>query len=128
MSTLSAGFTPTEIVETIEISRTYPKKSVISYLTGRPIADCFKGDGNELVVCGELKILIDSFGLLPLGQPRSQKFFGQHIIDAEIRRATNEQVASAYCRANLKPSPEKKEQNESVGSPEGSRRKTKGEK
>lgn len=103
MSSVYAGFDGSMIVETIETGRTYPKRAVISYLTGETINDCYKdGEGGELKECPELKALISHFGLLPLGPPKNRKFLGDHLIEAEIRRNTDARIESQYKRANLK--------------------------
>lgn len=119
MSTVSAGFEPAEVVETIEAGRTYPKKAVISYLLGRAISDCFKEGSGELIECDELRVLVNHYGLLPLGPPKLVKFLGQHLIDAEVRRATDDRVESSHNRANAKSL--QKVTNEGMGPAEGSR-------
>ena len=109
-------------METLEVGRTYPKLAVISYLMGQPICACFRDDeGKSLVECKELKVLVDHFGLLPLGSPKNVRFLGQHVIDAEIRRNTNSGTDSIYNRINAE-----RLKNESVGSSEGRRGQAKG--
>lgn len=116
MSRLSSGFDPAKVIESVETGRVYPKRAVLSYLTGLPITDCSKdGSGSgELVDCPELKILMEHYGLLPLGPPRAARFFGDHIIEAEIRRNTDDQVESRYSRVNWKA------KNEGMGSAKAS--------
>lgn len=130
LSSLSSSFEPTEVVETIEVGRTYPKNAVVSYLTGKPLSLCFKGgDSGELVDCSELRILIEFFGLLPLGPPKAVKFFGQHIIDAQIRRNTDSRIESPYCRTNMRAAPEQKvDEDEGVGPTKSGGGKEKGQK
>lgn len=125
MSSLSSGFDPAEVIESVEIGKVYPKRAVLSYLTGNSIADCFKdGSGSgEMLDCPELKILVEHYGLLPLGPPRAARFFGDHIIEAEIRRNTDDQVESRYNRVNWK----KVTADESVGSAKASGGETQGE-
>jgi hypothetical protein len=101
LSSLFTQFEPTQCVESLEAGRTYPKRAVVSYLTGRPICECFRdGDGRSLTECSELKIMIDHFGLLPLGPPRNVRFLGEHVIEAEIRRNTNSRTDSLYNRVS----------------------------
>ena len=103
LSSVVAQFDPTQCVETLEIGRTYPKRAVVSYLMGQPICACFRDDeGKSLVECQELKILVDHFGLLPLGPPQSIRFLGQHVIDAEIRRNTDSWMEPTYRRVSTK--------------------------
>ncbi len=99
MSSVSAFFEPTQCVESLERGRTYPKRAVISYLTGTPICACYRDDqGMSLIDCAELKILIDVYGLLPLGPPKAVRFLGQHVIEAEIRRNTDSRMEPTYRR------------------------------
>lgn len=116
MSSLSSGFDPAEVIESVEIGKVYPKRAVLSYLTGNTIADCFKDGSTEMIDCPELKILVKHYGLLPLGPPRSARFLGDHLIEAEIRRNTDERVESRYNRVNWK----KVSTDESVGTSKAS--------
>lgn len=120
LSSVSYIFEPTDCVESLEIGRTYPKRAVVSYLTGKPINLCLRKGGTSLKECAELTDLIEHFGLLKLGPPHAVRFLGQHVIEAEIRRNTNSRMESTYCRINsgqLMTTDESKK-NESVDSPE----------
>jgi hypothetical protein len=123
MSSVSAFFEPTQCVESLERGRTYPKRAVVSYLTGKPINLCLRKDGTSLKECAELTDLIEHFGLLKLGPPHAVRFLGQHIIEAEIRRNTNSRMESTYCRINSKQliATDESKKNESVDSPEEGR-------
>lgn len=133
MATLSAGFDPQEVVESIEADRTYPKVAVVSYLLRLPISNCFRRNettttSKAIIDCEELLILVDFYGLLPLGTDHAQRFHGQNIIESEIRRSTDTRVEPKRQRLNREQIRAlRKQQNESVGPTKSRRRQKAGE-
>lgn len=88
MSSVSLETAPSVVVESIETGRTYSKVSVISYLIGKSVANCYRDkEPTKLKECDELNILIEHYGLLPLGHSQRWHFFGEDIIRAERFRA-----------------------------------------
>ena len=131
MSSLNVGFEPTEIVETIEFDRSYPKLAIISHLTRQPISTCYRDDNpssKTLVECDELLVLKEFYGLLPLGPSDNESFWGQNFIESQARRNTDTRVEPQHRRLNRDEIRAiRKKSNESMGSPKGRRHKAKGE-
>ena len=101
MSTVKAGFDESAVIESIEETRTYPKRVLISYLTGKPLANCYRNtESKKLIPCDELDDLIAFFGLLPLGPDNNLRFRGRNIIESEERRATDTRSESLRQRAS----------------------------
>lgn len=105
MSSVSAGLEPLEIVARISAHETYRKVEIISYLTRTRIRDCyrdFESDSDKLIACAELSILKDLYGLVPFGPDDAEDYYGQYVIDAQMRRATNLMVESPHRRLSRK--------------------------